>query len=79
MCVCDMSGLVRWSRLHVTLLLHAFLFVCDSTCNHVRDGVCPRKEVVQASPHKWLPEHSQETGPDQEGSKACGCMCIEQR
>ena len=43
-----MSGLVRLSRLHVILLLRSFLFVCDSTCNHVKDGVCSRKKEVQA-------------------------------
>lgn len=82
MCVCDISGLARWSRLHVILSLRGFLCVCENTCNHVRDSVCAestRKKEVQTPPHQWLPEHSQEAGADQEESEACGCMCTEQR
>ena len=66
----------------MVLSLRAFLFVCDNMCNHVRDGVCAestRRKEVQTPPHQWLPEHSQEAGAGQEGSEACGCMCIEQR
>lgn len=81
MCVYDMSRLVAWSGLRMTLSLRASVSGCDNTCDLWKmismQSTCKRAERP-SPPHRWLPGHSQEansSGTDCKKGKNLRCMC----
>lgn len=81
MCVCDMSRLVVWSGLRMTLSLRASVSGCDNMCDLwkmiSKQSTCKRAEQP-SPPQQWLPGHSQEansSGTDCKKGKNLRCRC----